>query len=463
MKKLFCYLLPIAFVLVLVSCKKDKGNNGPDGPIITDKGSPTGSMTTEEIGPSGGQIQSADGLLTITIPAGALNTNTTIGIQPISNTAPQGIGTGYRLTPEGTTFSTPVTLSIKYNPDSLANTAADFLWIASQKSDGSWGGYRTSAVDINAKTVSVQTTHFSDWVIGSFIEMSLSPSAGSVKVGNSLGLSISGFNGDYDDEEIMPLAPVNQSTDKLASRLGYFTINGWTLNGASAPASGNAGSLQVAAGSRSATYTAPGQVPSQNPVAVSVSLTQNQINGPASSFMLVSNIQVYEGYHARFSVNGSETVFSESEVFMSGVQPSPSGNVVQAMGSNGTLTVMYRHVTGDKMLTLSFETPHTGSDNFTTSTNSDGVGISYFNLSAPSDPMSLYQSQVNQLISDGNGGCEYQGTASSGTVNMTAYTDAYGALVSGSFSGTIWNLGNFSGCTNNSVQISGEFSLPLFQ
>ena len=463
MKKLFTYLLPVALVLVLVSCKKDKGNDGPDGPIITDKGSPTGSMVTENIGPAGGQLQSADGLLTLTIPAGALNANTSIGIQPITNTAPQGIGTGYRLTPEGTTFSSPVTISIKYIPDSLVNTAPDFLWIASQYSDGSWGGYRTSTVDVNAQTVTVQTTHFSDWVIGSFVEMSLNPSAASVKVGNSLGLSISGFNGDYDDGEVIPLAPVNQPTDKLASRLGYFTINGWTLNGAAAPVSGNAGSLQAAAGSRSATYTAPSQVPAQNPVAVSVSLTQTQINGPSASFMLVSNIQVYEGYHARFTVNGSEVVFSESEIFMSGVQPSPSGNVVQAMGANGTLTVMYRHVTGNKMLTLSYESPHTGSGNFTSSSSSDGVGVSYFNLSAPSDPLSLYQSQVDQLVPDGNGGCGYTGASSSGTINMTEYSDTYGALISGSFSGTIWNLGDFSGCSNNSIQISGEFALPLFQ
>lgn len=461
MKKRIIYLLLLALVLVQASCKKDKDNDTPSGPIITEKGTPLGSAVTQEIGSAGGQFQSADGLLTVTVPAGALNSNTTIGIQPISNRAPQGIGTGYRLTPEGTSFNVPVTISIRYNTDSLTNTAADFLWIVSQNEDRSWGGHRQSVVDTVAKTVTVETTHFSDWVIGSFIEMSLSPSSAKVKVNKSIGLSIAGFDAAYDDGEVIPLAAVNQSTEKLASRTGYFTINGWSLNGANAPVSGSAGSLQATTGGRSAQYTAPSSVPSQNPVAVSVSLTQNQINGPNASFMLVSNIHVYEGYFARFSVNGAETFFVEAEVF-TGMNWPPTTNMAQALGSGGTLTVLFRHITSDRMLTLSYENPHEGGGNFTTSDNSNGVGVSYFKLSAPSDPGSLYQSQVDQLITvDGN--CEYSGSHSSGTINLTDYSDEDGALVAGTFSGTVWNLGNFQACDNNSIQLSGAFSLPLYK
>lgn len=461
MKKRIIYLLPLALVLVQASCKKDKDNDTPSGPIITEKGTPLGSAVTQEIGSAGGQFQSADGLLTVTVPAGALNSNTTIGIQPISNRAPQGIGTGYRLTPEGTSFNVPVTISIRYSTDSLANTAPDFLWIVSQNEDRSWSGHRQSVVDANAKTVTVETTHFSDWVIGSFIEMSLSPSSAKVKVNKGIGLSIAGFDAAYDDGEVIPLAAVNQSTEKLASRTGYFTINGWSLNGANAPVSGSAGSLQAAAGGRSAQYTAPSSVPSQNPVAVSVSLTQNQINGPGASFMLVSNIQVYEGFFARFTVDGTETVFTEAEIF-TGTDWPPTPNMVQAVGANGTLSILFRHITGDRMLTLSYEVPQVGSANFTSSDSQNGVGVSYFKLSSPSDQNALYQSQANQLITV-DGSCESNGSRSSGTVNISAYTDENGALVAGTFSGTIWNLGNFQACTNNSIQLSGAFSLPLYK
>ena len=455
-----------ALLLGLVACKKTAddadGKADPPLPIITVKGAPAGAAVTRDIGPAGGQLQSADGAISINIPAGALSANTPVGIQPISNEAPLGIGKGYRLTPEGTTFARPVTITMKYESDSLINTASDFLWIASQAADGSWVGHRKSVVDVNARTVSVQTTHFSDWVIGVFLKMSLSPAAATIKVKENISLSITGFNGDYEDEELVPLSAVKQSVDKLASRLGYFTIDGWTLNGANAPVGNAAGSLQPATGNRSATYTAPDKAPSQNPVAVAVSLTQKQIGGPSGRFTLVSHIRVQDKYFARFAINGVETVFSGAEIFDGISGGTPGGNIGQAAQAGGTLTILLKSNARDIMVSLGFGNPRTGTFSFFNTDHEDGVQVSYFKLSAQTSFLSTYNSVMYQLVKDAHGNCG-EGASSSGTVTVTEYKDENGAVITGSFSGTIWNIGDPVNCSNTSVQISGEFAMPLFK
>ena len=56
----------------------------------------------------------------IDVPAGALASDTDITIQPITNTAWGGIGNGYRLTPDGLTFTQPVDLVFDVAPETLA-------------------------------------------------------------------------------------------------------------------------------------------------------------------------------------------------------------------------------------------------------------------------------------------------------------------------------------------------------
>jgi hypothetical protein len=80
------------------------GNNELPDPVPTAVGTPDGAPTTETIGAAGGSIASSDGALTMNIPAGALASDTDITIQPVTNTAWGGIGTGYQFTPDGLTF-----------------------------------------------------------------------------------------------------------------------------------------------------------------------------------------------------------------------------------------------------------------------------------------------------------------------------------------------------------------------
>ncbi|HMR83555.1 MAG TPA: hypothetical protein PKE30_10500, partial [Niabella sp.] len=317
----------------------------------------------------------------------------------------------------------------------------------------------------NAKTVSVETTHFSDWVVGKFIEMAITPASRSVKVKESLQLSVTGcgFWG-KDDADLIPFIPVNESLDRLAAWKGNFAIdNSWTLNGTKAPVSNVSGSLQPGADGSAATYTAPDNVPSQNPVAIAVSLTQKQSNGPTGRFMLVSNIRVYDEYFARVTVQGVTTEFSGTEIFtgVPGVVPS-GGNVASAiMLGDGTLSLMFQHVTRNLIVALSCKNPAKGSISFITRDHATGAGVQYNKLSS-NTPLTTYSSSSSQLI-NANGKCGYSGAPSSGSLALTEYKNEKGVIVMGSFSGTIWNVGNVPGCANSSTPISGEFAMPLFK
>jgi hypothetical protein len=90
------------------------------------------AIVSKEIGEVGGSVTSADGRLTVDIPAGALTESTMISIQPISSTLPMGIGDAYRLSPEGQIFSLPATITFNYDDTALRGSSSQLLYIAYQ-------------------------------------------------------------------------------------------------------------------------------------------------------------------------------------------------------------------------------------------------------------------------------------------------------------------------------------------
>lgn len=293
--------------VVIASCDTEDEDVSPAQNvevIVTDIGTPTGNVSSASIGASGGTVHSADGKLSVIIPADALSSNTTVTIQPITNKGPLGLGLAYRLGPEGLTFTKPVTLRFHYDDQVLQETPEDFLWIITQASNGTWNAMLKSVVDVAAKTVTIETTHFSDWSLGKFIELSLNPSSKTIQISQSVELQVTGFSRDktlQDDDELAPLAPINSTDDALTpltpippveSRLMNFRIKGWTLNGVNAPVSNSNGSLNST--NSIAAYTAPNKRPSINPVAVSVELESSNKEGNKSSYMLTSSISVVE-------------------------------------------------------------------------------------------------------------------------------------------------------------------------
>lgn len=292
-RSLSCLLL----ALFLVSCGGGDDGAGPGGggnnntdPTPTTPGTPDGIPTTQSIGPAGGTLTSSDGLFSITIPAGALpgpaatsgaGGETEITIQPITNTAWGGVGAGYRLLPDGLTFSTPVELNFSLEDSLLWGSDTLFVDVARQRDDGVWGILKNRYIDWETRTLTCTTSHFSDY---SAVEgLQIIPRAASIAVLGSVNLNARYcFQQPITDPELVALV---YSCDEDLAPLEAFS--NWSANGITG---GNATVGTVAktnpAGSR-AKYTAPAAVPAGNPVAVSV-----QARGRRGTTMLVSNISI---------------------------------------------------------------------------------------------------------------------------------------------------------------------------
>lgn len=109
------------------------------------------------IGPAGGSIRSADGRLTLKVPAGALATPTTVSIGAAENTAPNAIGAGYSLTPVGLAFARPAQLVLSYSDADVDGSGPGALGLASQ--DGTnWFGLLGGSVDAVTRTLRVPVT-----------------------------------------------------------------------------------------------------------------------------------------------------------------------------------------------------------------------------------------------------------------------------------------------------------------
>lgn len=276
-------LLLIFFVLF--SCSEDNQHNPHQNtmePAVTGVGIPDGAAVTTEIGPSGGSLSSADGILEITIPPGAVTGNTTFGVQPITNFCPGG-KSAYRLLPEGLTFANPVTLTFHYGDEDIAGTLPEFLGIAYQGGDKIWYRLPSAVVDDVSKTISVQVKHFTDWTYIAALEISPSvPAVPELQVNETLNLSVSGLDFSGEEEDELPPLPANPPDNPSANedylpplphRQPFRAT--WYVNNVQ---NGNAevGTITFLASSGDQnifTYKAPATAPVVNPVLIKVEIT----------------------------------------------------------------------------------------------------------------------------------------------------------------------------------------------
>lgn len=163
-------LVLVSAGLLVVGC--DSGSSGMDD----DPPQPPPPDVSEEIGPDGGTVSTADGRLTLTIPEGALASTETITIDAMTTsdlgsefdavTDQLGIENAYELGPDGLSFDQPVavrfitTQAPAREADSLA-VSAEFLFTADNGSVEALDNLRT-AVDTSANEVVVtgQMDHF---------------------------------------------------------------------------------------------------------------------------------------------------------------------------------------------------------------------------------------------------------------------------------------------------------------
>lgn len=106
-------LLLVVASAALAACGGDGGGNGtPDGgPGPGDGGPPVDCNVTPAlcVGADGGTVTSADGNVSLVVPAGALDTPTNITVTAV--TGGSGLGPDYEFGPDGLQFATPATVT----------------------------------------------------------------------------------------------------------------------------------------------------------------------------------------------------------------------------------------------------------------------------------------------------------------------------------------------------------------
>ena len=216
-------------LLALSACKKSSSSPGGDLssdidnhqlPAPTAVGIPVGNPVSKVIGTAGGTLYSPDSVLKLSIPAGALSSNTNISVQPVTSQLPGGIGLGYDLLPNGTKFSIPATVTFHYTSDQVSDNFPYFLNIAYQDSDHIWrGDLRHCVYDTVGRTVSLDISHFTIYGFQDGIAVFAAPRE--IMTGQTSSLTI------YESIVIkQDSSYITSSTDIPSDFVGQWTVNG---------------------------------------------------------------------------------------------------------------------------------------------------------------------------------------------------------------------------------------------
>lgn len=241
---------------VLVWCLGCPGAVEPPVPFSTAKGTSTGPVKRLSLGVDGGTLAADDGSFALVVPPGALTSSQEFALEPITCLAPGCLGGAWRVTPE-VSFATPATVS-------FSNVTGVFgaQGIAYQDEGGFWHWMNEVVRDETGKTLSVQTTHLTDW---SRLEgIQLRPTSATVKEGASLSLSVKICLSDEQDG----LSTLMSNCDGALAPLTPITK--WEVNGVQG-GDGRVGTVRATA-AYDATYTAPGTAPSPNTVGVTATM-----------------------------------------------------------------------------------------------------------------------------------------------------------------------------------------------
>ncbi|GAA4798573.1 hypothetical protein GCM10023231_29190 [Olivibacter ginsenosidimutans] len=173
----YTYLTIVFCVISFVACKKSADsladqelNQQSNSGLVTTVGQLLETPKTAIIGPAGGTLVSKDGHLTVTIPAGALSTETTVGIAAITNTFDAAMGLNYHITPH-LELEKAATLSFSYKGIEDSLSAVGLTGICFQDEQGVWQLKSGSQFDSEQKTISVETNHFSDWALARIVRL----------------------------------------------------------------------------------------------------------------------------------------------------------------------------------------------------------------------------------------------------------------------------------------------------
>ncbi len=282
MKKIIVILF--LFVAVTVSAQDIPDDDTTSKPAITEIGKPDGAKSEMKIGKDGGSFTSSDGKIKLTIPEGAVSKKTTFSIQPVTNLMPNGNGKAYRLEPSGIDFQKPVELVFHYDPEESEDSAQLLMGIAMQDDKGQWYGLEEFTLDTVTKTISGNINHFSVWATFDNLKLQFVRPIKRIKVKKKEWMIISGIDHRTAEQREQELIDYPESVKRYPEKYfsGLSLLSNWKqpknliwrVNGI---IKGNAefGTLEygrVSASKSDCDYTAPANVPVNNPVTISVEL-----------------------------------------------------------------------------------------------------------------------------------------------------------------------------------------------
>ncbi len=271
-----------ALLVILAACSSEAEPEKavPPGVVaVTAVGAPIGAPVSATIDSAGGTVVSADGKLTLIVPADAVSEATEFSVTAIEPTSPGGL-VSYRLGPDGGTFANKVTVRFKYSEADVVGSHAAFFRIAYQDAERRWLSPVT-LLDESAQTVSAQTDHLSDWslVRGKQIR----PASAVVAVKESVRFTVQNCDIDRDPDVFPAAYDCQEYSDDVTPILYAASVNGVV--------GGNATLGRVTAGP-SMYYTAPNKVPSPNPVTVSVDMHHRESGNRMSKTVLLAQVTV---------------------------------------------------------------------------------------------------------------------------------------------------------------------------
>lgn len=253
-------------------------SNGDTATMVlaaTTAGDSAGTTVHGVIGAAGGSIRSANGEITVVVPAGALDRDVRLGLQPITTAVPGAIGAAWRLSPDSVRFLKPVQLILGYTDSQLVGTNPSALGLYRQNPDGTWSRI-SIALDTIARTAngSFPVRHLEvrtprtpiDFVFVS--ELVLLPGSTSVHVNDSKLLRIIDPNPNL---EVM-------SADVDDAPGGYKSV-------------GTISFLD----SRTLKYQAPATVPIPSTVKVSLHVGSNSTSRTVHSYITILPKPAFEG------------------------------------------------------------------------------------------------------------------------------------------------------------------------
>jgi hypothetical protein len=155
---------------------------------------PSGGTVT--VPASGAVLVTTDGAMSLLIPAGALAATTTISVAPTTTFPATNVVVGpvYQFEPQGLTFASPATVTLRNATPNLPAGAREKDLILTTSDGGTWDEIAGSRVDPLSHTVSGPVTHFS-WLSDNLPVQSVvvSPATATVATGKTVQLTATPF------------------------------------------------------------------------------------------------------------------------------------------------------------------------------------------------------------------------------------------------------------------------------